>query len=180
MWLKVHNIQNPDKCLIWWLCLSWADQAVKRVWHLFLVKQGHRCVFSGVNNGGKFWHVLELSGLFFCYWISRWNKCRNYLCQGKSAGRQRLIVQPKENLWLTLQKSWENISVQVLSKNVDTVPEGWAAANTVKRQNKYSSVEQTKAGLSPSDICCQAIHQFISNNSSLRGQSVDLSLTLSS
>lgn len=97
----------------------------------------------------------------FCLsWMSDY--CRNYLGQREPAGRQRSIVQSKENLWLELQKSWENISVQVLSKHPDTVPEGWPSASAAKGQNKYSSLKQTKAeGLSPSDSCYQSTYMHV-------------------
>ncbi len=35
----------------------------------------------------------------------------------------RYIIQSKESFWLELQKSWDNFSVKVLRKYVDTMPE---------------------------------------------------------
>ncbi len=35
----------------------------------------------------------------------------------------RSIVHSKERLWVELQKAWDNISVEVLRKYIDTMPE---------------------------------------------------------
>uniref|UniRef100_A0A3B4UGX7 Uncharacterized protein n=1 Tax=Seriola dumerili TaxID=41447 RepID=A0A3B4UGX7_SERDU len=39
----------------------------------------------------------------------------------------RSIIHSKESIWLELQKAWENISVEVLRKYMDTMPERCAA-----------------------------------------------------
>uniref|UniRef100_A0A671T8F6 Tc1-like transposase DDE domain-containing protein n=1 Tax=Sinocyclocheilus anshuiensis TaxID=1608454 RepID=A0A671T8F6_9TELE len=44
----------------------------------------------------------------------------------------RSIVHSKEILWLELQKAWDNISVEVLRKYIDTMPERCAAVNAAK------------------------------------------------
>ena len=85
--------------------------------------------------------------------------CRNYLRQKESAGTlkmmdwppqspdlnpieqiwgelenklDRSIVHSKESLWLELQKAWDNISVEVLRKYIDTMPERCAAVIAAK------------------------------------------------
>ncbi len=81
------------------------------------------------------------------------NYCRNYLRWKESAGTlktmdwtpqspdlnpieqtwgelenklDRSVVHSKESLWLELQKAWDNISVDVLRKYIDTIPERFA------------------------------------------------------
>ncbi len=44
----------------------------------------------------------------------------------------RSIVHSKESLWLELQKAWDNISVEVFRKYVDTVPEICSAVIAAK------------------------------------------------
>ncbi len=44
----------------------------------------------------------------------------------------RSIVQSKESLWLELQKAWDNISVEVLRKYIDTMPERCVAVIAAK------------------------------------------------
>uniref|UniRef100_A0A673JES4 Tc1-like transposase DDE domain-containing protein n=1 Tax=Sinocyclocheilus rhinocerous TaxID=307959 RepID=A0A673JES4_9TELE len=44
----------------------------------------------------------------------------------------RSIVHLKESLWLELQKSWDNINVEVLRKYIDTMPERCAAVIAAK------------------------------------------------
>ncbi len=39
----------------------------------------------------------------------------------------RPFVHSKESLWLELQKAWDHISVDVLRKYIDTIPERCAA-----------------------------------------------------
>uniref|UniRef100_A0A673KIR6 Tc1-like transposase DDE domain-containing protein n=1 Tax=Sinocyclocheilus rhinocerous TaxID=307959 RepID=A0A673KIR6_9TELE len=45
----------------------------------------------------------------------------------------RSIVHSKESLWHELQKTWDNISVEVLRKYTDTMPERCAAIIAEKR-----------------------------------------------
>ncbi len=42
------------------------------------------------------------------------------------------IVHSKESLWLELQKAWDDISVEVLRKYIDTMPERCAAVIDAK------------------------------------------------
>ncbi len=52
----------------------------------------------------------------------------------------RSIVDSKESLWLQLQKAWDNISVEVLRKYIDSMPERCAAVITAKDgHTKYYS-----------------------------------------
>ena len=44
----------------------------------------------------------------------------------------RSIVHSKESLWLELQKAWDKISVEVLRKYIDTMPERCAAVIAAK------------------------------------------------
>ncbi len=44
----------------------------------------------------------------------------------------RSIFHSNESLWLELQKAWDNISVEVLRKYIDTMPETCAALIAVK------------------------------------------------
>ena len=87
------------------------------------------------------------------------NYCRNYLRQKESAGTlkmidwpsqspdlkpikqiwgelenklDRSIVHSKESLWLELQKAWDNISVEVLKKYIDSMTERCAAVIAAK------------------------------------------------
>ncbi len=53
-----------------------------------------------------------------------WGKFENKL--------DRCIVHSKESLWLGLQKAWDSISVEVLRKYIDTMPERCAAVITTK------------------------------------------------
>ena len=42
------------------------------------------------------------------------------------------IVHSKESLWLELRKAWDNVSVDVLRKYIDTMPERCAAVIAAK------------------------------------------------
>ncbi len=44
----------------------------------------------------------------------------------------RSVVLSKEHLWLELQKAWDNVSVEVLRKCIDTMPESCAAVIAAK------------------------------------------------
>ncbi len=44
----------------------------------------------------------------------------------------RSIVHSNESLWLELQKAWDNVSVEVLRKYIDTMPERYAAVIAAK------------------------------------------------
>uniref|UniRef100_A0A3B4VHU2 Tc1-like transposase DDE domain-containing protein n=1 Tax=Seriola dumerili TaxID=41447 RepID=A0A3B4VHU2_SERDU len=44
----------------------------------------------------------------------------------------RSIVHSKESIWVELQKAWGNISVEVLRKYIDTMPERCAAEIAAK------------------------------------------------
>ncbi len=44
----------------------------------------------------------------------------------------RSILHSKESLWLELQKEWDNSSVEVLKKHIDTMPERCAAVIDAK------------------------------------------------
>ena len=94
------------------------------------------------------------------------NYCQNYLRQKESAGTlkmmdwppqstdlnpieqiwgelenklDRSIVHSKESLWLELQKAWDNISVEVLRKYIDTMPERCAAVIAAHTKYKVKS-----------------------------------------
>lgn len=106
-----------------------------------------------------------------CCWISHWNECQtNIRTTGDRGGNlledKDLLSSQRKTFGSSCKSHGRTLVLKFSAKNLGPMPVGWAAANTVKGQSKYSSVEQTKAGLSPSDICYQAIHQFINNNSS--------------
>ncbi len=107
-------------------------------------------------------HLAYLRGFSCFCWIGHYNThktnyCQNYLRQKKSAGqwkwwtgplkvldlnpwanlgelkkKNRSIVHSKKSLWLELQKAWDNISVEVLRKYIDTMPEICAAVIAAK------------------------------------------------
>ncbi len=57
----------------------------------------------------------------------------------------RSDVHSKERLWLELQKAWDNISVEVLRKYIDTMPERCSAVIAViGGHTKYLKVKRRK------------------------------------
>uniref|UniRef100_A0A672NUI9 Coenzyme Q5, methyltransferase n=2 Tax=Sinocyclocheilus grahami TaxID=75366 RepID=A0A672NUI9_SINGR len=55
------------------------------------------------------------------------------------------IVHSKESLWLELQKAWDNISVEVLRKYSDTMPERCAAVTAAKGDISFRFLEYTRS-----------------------------------
>ncbi len=109
------------------------------------------------------------------------NYCPNYLRRKESAGTMKMmdlppqsldlknieqiwselenklyrsIVHSKERLWVELQKAWDNISVEVLRKYIDTMPERCAAVGGHKYFKVKSGLKKKTVWLTSSDICC--------------------------
>ncbi len=130
-------------------------------------------------------HLTYLRGWICLCWIGhntrKTNYCWNYLRRKESAGTlkmmdwpspdlnpieqiwgelknklDRSIVHSKESLWLELQKAWDNISVEVLRKYINTVPERCAAVIAAKGgHTKIFCLKWIKTvWLTSSDICC--------------------------
>ncbi len=62
--------------------------------------------------------------MYMYMYVYMWGELENKL--------NRSIVHSKESLWLELQKAWDNISVEVLRKYIDTMPERCAAVIAAK------------------------------------------------